>query len=112
MAFLNKALTISLVDERDVAPGHAPESAADPQPETGAPSVPEEADEAGPSKRSVTYCYDNGLVDYIQHLNTAKRSDVVHPEIISVESEDEERRISLEVAMQRSEEHTSELQSR
>ena len=100
MAFLNKGLTISLVDERDVAPGHAPESAADPQPETGAPSVPEEADEAGPSKRSVTYCYDNGLVDYIQHLNTAKRSDVVHPEIISVESEDEERRISLEVAMQ------------
>lgn len=100
MAFLNKGLTISLVDERDVAPSEEPGSAADENGEEGAPSAPEEADDSGPSKRAVTYRYDNGLVDYIKHLNTSKRSDVVHPEIISVESEDEERRISLEVAMQ------------
>ena len=100
MAFLNKGLTISLVDERDVAPSDEPESVADGAEESGAPETPEDVEDSGPSKRSVTYRYDNGLVDYIQHLNSSKRADVLHPEIISVESEDEERQISLEVALQ------------
>lgn len=70
MAFLNKGLTISVTDERQSEPV------------------------------SVTYLYENGLVDYVKHLNSSKKIDPVHDEIISFEQEDAERRISLEVAMQ------------
>lgn len=99
MAFLNKGLKISLVDERDVA-GFDDESDVDEVPGDEAPETPEEADEVGPSKRAVTYRYENGLRDYIEHLNSAKKTELVHPEIISFEQEDAEREISLEVAMQ------------
>jgi len=75
MAFLNKGLRISLVDERE-----------------------SEATEDGP--RSDVFLYENGLSDYVEYLNSAKSTEVVHPEIISFESEDVERRIALEVAMQ------------
>ncbi|AWB88148.1 DNA topoisomerase (ATP-hydrolyzing) subunit B [Salinibacterium hongtaonis] len=74
MAFLNKGLTISLTDER--------------------------VDEEGNDGRKDTFMYERGLVDYVEYLNSAKKSEVVHPEIISIESEDTERRIALEVAMQ------------
>jgi len=70
MAFLNKGLRITLTDER------------------GEEDVVE------------SYKYDKGLVDYVEYLNTAKRADVIHPEIIAFESEDGDRKISLEVAMQ------------
>jgi len=40
------------------------------------------------------------LIDYVQHLVKARKLDVVHPEIISFETEDTEAEISLEVAMQ------------
>ena len=53
-----------------------------------------------PTSRNVTYKYDGGLVDYVKHLNSAKKVEVVHPEIIDFESEDTERRMSLEIAMQ------------
>jgi DNA gyrase subunit B len=75
MAFLNKGLRISITDER-----------------------PEEALEDGP--RSDVFLYERGLVDYVEYLNSAKKIEVIHPEIISFESEDTERKISLEVAMQ------------
>lgn len=99
MAFLNKGLKISLVDERAVA-GFDDESDVDEVPGGEAPETPEETDEVGPSKRAVTYRYENGLHDYIEHLNSAKKTELVHPEIISFEQEDVEREISLEVAMQ------------
>jgi DNA gyrase subunit B len=73
MAFLNKGLAISLTDERDL-------------------------DGAGPV--SVTYMYQNGLVDYVEYLNSAKKVEVVHPDVISFELEDKDQKISLEVAMQ------------
>ena len=76
MAFLNKGLTISLVDER-----------------------PEHAEEDG-SAPKVTYRYDGGLVDYVKHLNASKKNDSVHPEVIDFESEDTVRMISVEIAMQ------------
>jgi DNA gyrase subunit B len=76
MAFLNKGLTISLVDER-----------------------PQHADEDG-SPPSVTFHYDGGLIDYVKHLNASKKNDAVHPEVIDFESEDTERKISVEIAMQ------------
>ncbi|MFW5473185.1 DNA topoisomerase (ATP-hydrolyzing) subunit B [Knoellia sp. CPCC 206450] len=86
MAFLNKGLTINLVDER------VHESTD----ESDAAEV-EGNDER---KRVVAYRYDNGIVDYVTHLVGSKKSDPVHPEIISIEVEDEERALSLELAMQ------------
>jgi DNA gyrase subunit B len=71
MAFLNKGLRINLADER-------PQSAG----------------------RTDSYMYEQGLVDYVEYLNSAKKIELVHPEIISFEAEDTERRIALEVAMQ------------
>jgi len=75
VAFLNKGLAISLTDER-------PENAT----EQGAPHD--------------LFLYERGLVDYVEHLNSAKKTEVIHPEIISFESEDSDRHIALEVAMQ------------
>ncbi|MDM4762356.1 DNA topoisomerase (ATP-hydrolyzing) subunit B [Galbitalea sp. SE-J8] len=75
MAFLNKGLRIQLQDEREVD------------------------DETGDVRGDV-FLYERGLVDYVEYLNGAKKSEVIHPEIISFESEDTEKRIALEVAMQ------------
>jgi DNA gyrase subunit B len=84
-AFLNKGLTIALTDQR-------------PQ------KIGEEATELEqgqqPEPRHVEYRYDGGLVDYVKHLNASKRADVVHPDVIDFESEDVERRLSVEIAMQ------------
>jgi DNA gyrase subunit B len=71
MAFLNKGLTISITDNRE-----------------------------GSSGRSHSYMYERGLEDYVAFLNSAKKTETIHDEIISFESEDTERRIALEVAMQ------------
>ncbi|HEV7184790.1 MAG TPA: ATP-binding protein, partial [Leifsonia sp.] len=74
MAFLNKGLRIALTDER-----------------------PHDDEE---ENRSDVFLYEQGLTDYVHYLNSAKKAEVVHDEIISFESEDTERKISLEVAMQ------------
>jgi DNA gyrase subunit B len=76
MAFLNKGLQLTLVDERV-----------------------DHADEEGTAP-SATFKYDGGLVDYVRHLNSSKKSEVVNPEIIDFEAEDVERRLSVEIAMQ------------
>jgi DNA gyrase subunit B len=104
-AFLNKGLKIAMTDERA---GHAVDvdevtgrtagtggesTAMDGQKSSGAPSP-------GTGARTVTYKYDNGLMDYVAHLNSAKKVELVHPEIVHFEAEDTERRISVEVAMQ------------
>nr|WP_281253584.1 DNA topoisomerase (ATP-hydrolyzing) subunit B [Diaminobutyricimonas aerilata] len=73
-AFLNKGLKITLTDERE--------------------------HEGEDEPRHDTFLYERGLVDYVEYLNSAKKVEVVHPEVISFESEDKERRIALEVAMQ------------
>jgi DNA gyrase subunit B len=70
MAFLNKGLRITVTDEREE----------------------EEVTES--------YMYERGLEDYVEYLNKAKKNELIHPEIIAFESEDTERKISLEVAMQ------------
>src|SRR5699024_11533270 len=61
-----------------------------------------ETPEAGEAEttRKISYRYDGGLLDYVQHLVKARKLDVIHPEIIAFESEDPEEEISLEVAMQ------------
>jgi DNA gyrase subunit B len=59
MTFLNKGLSIALRDERPTA---TEEQAA-----------------------GMEYLYSNGLVDYVEYLNSAKKTDIVHDEIISFE---------------------------
>jgi DNA gyrase subunit B len=70
MAFLNKGLRIDVTDER------------------------------GEEEVAESYMYEKGLVDYVEYLNNAKKAELVHPDVIAFESEDTERKISLEVAMQ------------
>ncbi|WP_026820429.1 DNA topoisomerase (ATP-hydrolyzing) subunit B [Arthrobacter castelli] len=85
MAFLNKGLTISLTDERTIE-------------DDGDELADEEAQE--PKHRQVVYRYDNGLLDYVTYLNSSKKVDVIHEDVISFETEDGEREIALEMAMQ------------
>jgi DNA gyrase subunit B len=83
MAFLNKGLRIELRDERPSA------------------IVEEEVDGVLVTKqREDAFLYERGLVDYVEYLNHARRAEVVNDEVIAFESEDTERKISLEVAMQ------------
>ena len=72
MAFLNKGLSITLIDER---PGH-------------------ETDEGDPF--TVTYYYEGGIADFVRHINAKK--EPVHNSIIYFESEGQG--IALEIAMQ------------
>ncbi|MGW9631906.1 DNA topoisomerase (ATP-hydrolyzing) subunit B [Agromyces sp. NPDC055520] len=89
MAFLNKGLRITLTDERV---GHVEIDPHD--------TATSEADAAAPGPRTDTFLYERGLVDYVEYLNRSKKSDLVNEEIISFESEDTDRKIALEVAMQ------------
>ena len=85
MAFLNKGLSITLVDER---------------PEHIAPEDDAADDGDAPTSRTVTYKYDGGLVDYVAHLNATKKAELVHAEVVALEAEDTEKKVSLEMAMQ------------
>ncbi|MCD5317071.1 DNA topoisomerase (ATP-hydrolyzing) subunit B [Kineosporia babensis] len=76
MAFLNKGLQLKLTDER-----------------------PEHADEDG-KQFSATYKYDDGLIDYVKHLNSSKKNDNVNAEVIYLEAEDQDKGLALELAMQ------------
>ena len=87
MAFLNKGLKITLTDER--------------QQEIDDDDVQLEDEETEEFKpREVVFKYDNGLLDYVAHLNSAKKSETVHDDVIAFEHEDKEQAIALEVAMQ------------
>ncbi len=108
MAFLNKGLTITLTDERDEATEGSDDidlDQADAEVAVETVDAPDSADTspAGAPKRKakkVSYRYDGGLVDYVKHLVTSKRSEPIHPEIISIEVEDTDRSLALELAMQ------------
>ncbi|MCS3493905.1 DNA gyrase subunit B [Arthrobacter sp. JUb119] len=88
MAFLNKGLRITLTDER-VQDNEEPEA-----------EVEEEIENQVVKPRTVDYLYKDGLLDYVKHLNAAKKIELVHDEVIAFESEDATRGISLEIAMQ------------
>lgn len=77
MAFLNRSLSISLVDERDEG-------------------VPD--DDGNLVQRNVSYKYDGGIADFVKYLNVPKGP--AHPNIIWFEGEDNERGVAAEVAMQ------------
>ncbi|WP_344083957.1 DNA topoisomerase (ATP-hydrolyzing) subunit B [Nostocoides veronense] len=104
MAFLNKGLSITLIDER-IPVVEDDEVDLDNLDDDVQEVVDTEAAEQGHAvtatkAKTVTYRYDGGLVDYVSHLVGSKKSDPVHPEIISIEVEDAARSLSLELAMQ------------
>ncbi|MGO1354153.1 MAG: DNA topoisomerase (ATP-hydrolyzing) subunit B [Brachybacterium tyrofermentans] len=93
MAFLNKGLRITLTDERATEASEDDDDLID---------VELEAENAEKDKgpRTISYLYKRGLQDFVEFINTSKRAEVIHPDIISFESEDTEAHISVEVAMQ------------
>jgi len=93
MAFLNKGLTITLIDERP----RAIEAVED---DDDVEESAEVLDVKSAKPRTVSYRYEDGLVDYVKHLVASKRSEPVHPEVISFELEDDTKHMSLEVALQ------------
>jgi DNA gyrase subunit B len=94
MAFLNKGLRISLTDERESA--KATMNADD-------PDAAETAEEA--PARTVSYYYEGGIVDFVKYLNSRK-GELIHPTVISVEAEDRDRMLSVEIAMQWNSQYT------
>ena len=85
MAFLNRGLSLSLKDEREAKP------VADGDVVEGEDAVLE-------ARREVQYKYDGGIADFVTYLNSKKGP--AHQHVIWFESEDTERGISAEVAMQ------------
>ena len=82
MAFLNKGLTLELVDERGTL-------VVDPEDEG---EVTEER------VRRVRYHYEGGIVDFVKHINASK--GVANPSVIALTLETEERSMSVDIAMQ------------
>ena len=90
MAFLNKGLRITLTDEREFATDEGDEIAGG----------EEASDKKTKGHRTVTYCYEHGLRDYVEYLDSAKKSDTINNEIIDFEAENDEGTMSVEIAMQ------------
>ncbi len=80
MAFLNKGLELVLRDDREDVEG-------------------EEGPHGDDRDRDARFRFDKGLVDYVNHINVGSKSPI-HRDVISIESEDETKGLSLEIAMQ------------
>jgi DNA gyrase subunit B len=74
MAFLNKGLTLTIVDER-----------------------PDRIDDDA-NAYTDTFRYDDGLIDYVKYLTGSK--ETVHSSVIAVEADRPDAGLSVEVAMQ------------
>ncbi|HLS44925.1 MAG TPA: DNA topoisomerase (ATP-hydrolyzing) subunit B [Ornithinicoccus sp.] len=103
-AFLNKGLTITLTDERPIEV-HRDIDAIEDDPIDGVGEddvdlAPDASPTAVARRKPISYMYENGLLDYVLHLNKSKKADPVHDEVIAFESEDKERMLAVEVAMQ------------
>ncbi len=91
MAFLNKGLTLTLVDERTaVYVDPDAEIDLDPDAEVDDPSIEQ--------VRRITYHYDGGIADFVRHINASKGA--ANPTVIDIEAETEDKRMSAEIAMQ------------
>ncbi len=81
MAFLNKGMTIELVDERTTAIRDA-----------------DDVSEVEDDVRAVRYRYDGGIADFVRHINASK--GVANPTIIEIGAENDKAGLSAEIAMQ------------
>lgn len=90
MAFLNKGLRITLTDERPNVTDEGDFVTGDAAGDADSPKV---------GHRQVSYCYENGLHDYVRFINSTKKSEVIHEEIIDFEASQNET-MALEVALQ------------
>lgn len=90
MAFLNKGLRITLTDEREFATDEGDEIAGG----------EEASDKKTKGHRTVSYCYEHGLRDYVEYIDSAKKSETINNEIIDFEAENDEGTMSVEIAMQ------------
>ena len=90
MAFLNKGLRITLTDERESATGEGDEIAGDEQ----------ASEEKHKGFRQVSYMYEHGLRDYVEYLDSAKKTEAINADIIDFEAENDEGTMSVEIAMQ------------
>ena len=81
MSFLNKGLEITLRDERQGIIDSEEDGTVD------------------EIENEVTFRYDDGLVDYVKHINIGSRTPI-HSEIINFEREDVANGLALEMAMQ------------
>ena len=79
-AFLNKGLKISLTDSRN----------------------PEKI-------KSITYCYEGGIIEYVEFLNKNKSNLPIHPNIFYISKAQE--KIEIEIAMQYTEDYNSSIYS-
>lgn len=104
MAFLNKGLTITLVDKRVSEEELEAEALAE-QAETESAEVAKDAATAEqekaekttkPKERRKVFHYPNGLRDYVESLNKSK--NIIHPTIISFDAAGEGHEV--EIAMQ------------
>lgn len=89
MAFLNKGLRITLTDERAGQVILGDEITGDDSDEDSTEST----------ARTISYCYEHGLRDYVDYLDTTKKVVVINEEIIDLETENDEGTLSLELAM-------------
>ena len=81
MAFLNKGLTIELIDERSTALRDV-----------------DSVDEIDDDVRRVRYHYEGGIADFVRHINAAKGA--ANPSVIVFDSESADQRMSVDVALQ------------
>jgi DNA gyrase subunit B len=86
MAFLNRGLSLSLTDARDVEPDSIAIDAPEGNPLDATPL------------REVTYQYEGGIADFVRHLNASRGEG--NPTVIEVGAEAEDHRMAAEVAMQ------------
>ena len=115
MAFLNKGLSIELIDERvteeqieleEIADAESGETSADETSFDDAPDAGdtfnEESGEAAETaaekkrRKKVTFHYPDGLTDYVKYLNKSKTA--IHPTIVSFDAKGEDHEV--EVALQ------------
>lgn len=115
MAFLNKGLSIELIDERvteeqieleEIADAESGETSADETSFDDAPDAGDtfneesgEAEDAAVEKKrrkKVTFHYPDGLTDYVKYLNKSKTA--IHPTIVSFDAKGEDHEV--EVALQ------------
>lgn len=50
--------------------------------------------------RTDSYFYEKGLIDYVEYLNSTKKTDKIHDEVISIENELDDKTMSVEIALQ------------